>query len=93
MHAQEMEPAMQQLQASMRTMDHCMQDAMIGGGDFARSFAQMMIAHHEGAMEMPRIALQRVQNPRMYQMLDKTIEENQHDAQDLRAWLTLAASQ
>lgn len=75
------------MEAAHHRMNQRMAQAMHGGGDIERNFAAMMVPHHEGAVEMARAALPSIRDPELRRMAEKTIEENEREARELRAWL------
>ena len=61
------------------------------GGDsdeseFDRQFIDMMVPHHEGAIEMARIAEQRAEKAEIKQMAASVISAQQAEIQQMKAW-------
>jgi uncharacterized protein (DUF305 family) len=71
-------------QATMR-MHRGMNVALTGDADV--DFAHVMIPHHEGAIEMARIALQQGKDPEIRQLAQAVIDAQQKEIQTLRDWL------
>jgi len=46
-----------------------------------------MIPHRQGAVDMSGIALEEIKDPELRQMVEKTIKENEHGIDELKAWL------
>ena len=47
----------------------------------------IMIPHRQGAVDMSGIALEEIKDPELRQMVEKTIKENEHGIDELKAWL------
>ena len=47
----------------------------------------MMIPHHQGAVDMSKIALADIKDPELRRMVEKTIRENEQGIQEMSAWL------
>ena len=56
-------------------------------GDPDRDFAQMMIPHHQGAIDMARIELESGKDPQLRQMAQKIIEDQEREIAALKEWL------
>lgn len=78
------DPAMAGMHAAQQRMDQRMRQATPSG---ERNFAEITVPHHEGAVEVARAALPTIHDPELRRMAEKTIQENEHEAQELRAWL------
>lgn len=76
---------MGQMQAAMQTMDRDMKAGMQAGNP-DKMFAAMMTAHHQGAVDMSRIALRDIKDPELRRIAEKTVSENEKNIQELRAW-------
>ena len=66
-----------------------MKEAMMAasGPDADHAWARKMIAHHQGALEMSRIALEDAEEAEIRGMAQKTIEMQTRDIRELEAWL------
>lgn len=53
---------------------------------FEQQFIDMMVPHHQGALEMARIAEQRSQRPEIRRMADEILRMQQAEIDQLRAW-------
>ena len=78
MHGAAMQTAMQHMQQGMN---------MPMSGDPDRDFAQMMIPHHQGAIDMARIELESGKDPQLRQMAQKIIEDREREIASLKEWL------
>lgn len=56
------------------------------GMDFDQMFINMMVPHHQGAVEMAKIAQQRAQHPEIKQMADGIISGQQEEINQMKAW-------
>jgi uncharacterized protein (DUF305 family) len=57
-----------------------------GGTDLHQAFIDMMVPHHQGAVEMARIALERAEHPEIRQMANAIIETQEAEIAQLRGW-------
>ncbi|MES2643957.1 MAG: DUF305 domain-containing protein [Myxococcota bacterium] len=80
----EMSPAMQGYKQSMDTMHEAMMKPMTGNVD--QDYAQMMIAHHQGAIDMARVELQYGTDPTLKQMAQTVIDEQGKEIDALKQW-------
>lgn len=78
MHGSAMQAAMQHMQQGMN---------MPMSGDPDRDFAQMMISHHQGAIDMARIELESGKDPQLRQMAQKIIDDQEREIASLKEWL------
>jgi uncharacterized protein (DUF305 family) len=78
MHGAAMQTAMQNMQQGMD---------MPMSGDPDPDFAQMMIPHHQGAIEMVRIELESGKDSQLRQMAQKIIEDPEREIAALKEWL------
>ncbi|HLI27954.1 MAG TPA: DUF305 domain-containing protein [Chloroflexota bacterium] len=53
---------------------------------FDQQFIDMMVPHHQGAVEMARIALQRASRPEIRQLADDIARSQSAEIDQLRAW-------
>lgn len=58
--------------------------AMMGNID--RHFIEQMIPHHEGAIEMAKLALERSKRPEILSLANAIIEAQQREITDMRKW-------
>lgn len=57
------------------------------GTDFDRAYLSMMIAHHQGAIEMSCAALDRLQDPQVRTWTNAILDVQDRELQDMTAWL------
>lgn len=55
--------------------------------DFDRGFLSRLIAHHGGAIDMARVALDRAEHPELRQLAQNIIDAQQAEQIKMRAWL------
>jgi uncharacterized protein (DUF305 family) len=67
------------------SMLKAMQDAAMGNTD--RVFLQQMIPHHQGAIEMAKMALEKAANPRLKVLAQSIIREQQKEINSFNALL------
>ncbi|MDO8874574.1 MAG: DUF305 domain-containing protein [Pseudolabrys sp.] len=70
--------AMSKMQADM-PKDH--------NSDLDVGFAQMMIPHHQGAIDMAKVELQYGKDPMLRAMAEKMIKDQEKEIADLEKWL------
>ena len=51
-----------------------------------RAFIDMMVPHHQSAIEMARLALERAEHAALREMADSVIAEQQREIDELRGW-------
>lgn len=56
------------------------------GGDIDELFINMMVPHHEGALEMARIAQERSQRPEILEMADAIIASQSEEIAQMKTW-------
>ena len=81
----EQQPALDEFMAAMKTMDDAMMKA--SGPTVDAMFAQMMIAHHQGAIDMAKVELTRGSDDNAKKIAHETIDENAKGIAELQAWL------
>lgn len=87
MHGMHMpdDPASQAYMQTMQAMNQGMMQPMSGDAD--RDFATMMIAHHQGAIDMAQVLLEHGKDERLKQMARKIIDDQTKEIQEFRKWL------
>lgn len=78
----------QQMQQAHTKMDQAMQAGMQAGVTPDERFVRMMIQHHQGAVDMSKMALEQIKNPELRRMAQKTMKKNQREIQEMNAWLS-----
>jgi uncharacterized protein (DUF305 family) len=63
-----------------------MHDTMVDDVGFDQAFIDMMVPHHEGAVEMARIARERAEHPEIRQMADEIIGAQEDEITQLHDW-------
>jgi uncharacterized protein (DUF305 family) len=66
-------------------MQHGMGMPMTGDQDV--DFARMMIPHHQGAIDMARVQLEKGKDPRMRELAQKIIADQEREIGILNDWL------
>ncbi|AUX92592.1 CopM family metallochaperone [Mixta gaviniae] len=83
---QAMTPAQQSYQHGMTAMHDKMMDGL-KAQDADVAFAQGMIAHHQGAIEMAKTELQYGKDPAMQKLAREIIAAQQPEIDKMQAWL------
>ncbi len=78
-------PATRDYRAAHAQMMHDM--ALPYTGDPDVDFRMQMIPHHQGAIAMARVALQRAKDPWTKQLAESVIVEQQREIAEMEAWL------
>lgn len=68
-------------------MDHSDYEPMSAGPDYDRKWTQMMIEHHQMAVDMSKQTLTTAQRPEIKQMAQKVIDDQSKEIQQLQAHL------
>ena len=63
-----------------------MQGGTMMGNNIDQHFIVQMIPHHEGAIEMAKVALERSKRPEMLSLANSIIEAQQKEINDMRTW-------
>ena len=78
--------AMNTYKQSMEKMNSEMQKGM--DPDATKAWAKMMIAHHQGGIDMSRVVLKETKDPTIRKMAEKTSEEQEKEIKQLQEWLS-----
>ncbi|MDP2310896.1 MAG: DUF305 domain-containing protein [Pseudomonadota bacterium] len=79
-----MSPAALGYKQGMETMHAAMMKPMTGNAD--QDFAQMMIAHHQGAIDMARVEIQYGADPALKERAQTIIDEQGKEIDELKQW-------
>lgn len=77
--------AMKEYTASMEKMDTDMKKGM--DPDPMKAWARMMVAHHQGAIEMSRTVLKETKDPMIREMAQKGFDEQTREQTMLKDWM------
>jgi uncharacterized protein (DUF305 family) len=55
-------------------------------GNVDRHFIEMMIPHHEGAIDMAKLALNRAEHPEIKKLARSIIDDQQREIEQMRTW-------
>ena len=80
------DPASRAYMQTMQTMNQGMMGKPMTG-DADRDFASMMVAHHQGAVDMARVQLQHGKDPELKKMAQKVIDDQTKEIKELQDWL------
>lgn len=80
------EGADKEYKASMEKMDAAMMKGM--DPDPTKAWAKMMVAHHQGAIDMSKIVLKETKDPMIRQMAEKGIKEQTEEQKMLEEWIS-----
>lgn len=72
--------------ASMEKMDAAMMKGM--DPDPTKAWAKMMVAHHQGAIDMSKTVLKETKDPMIRQMAEKGIKEQTEEQKMLEEWIS-----
>jgi uncharacterized protein (DUF305 family) len=56
-------------------------------GDADRDFAQSMIPHHQGAIDMARIVLEHGKDPELRKLAEAVVSAQEGEIAELKEWL------
>jgi uncharacterized protein (DUF305 family) len=80
------ETADKEYKASMEKMDAAMMKGM--DPDPTKAWAKMMVAHHQGAIDMSKTVLKETKDPMIRQMAEKGIKEQGEEQKMLEDWIS-----
>lgn len=86
LQASAQDAAMDSYKQSMERMNADMQKGM--DPDATKAWAKMMIAHHQGAIDMNRVVLKETKDPKIRKMAEKTTGEQEAEIKQLQAWVS-----
>lgn len=75
------------LSASEMGMDMGDMSSLRTADDFNRAFVEQMIPHHEGAIRMARVQLEKGSDERLNRLAEDIIESQQREIDQMRGWL------
>ena len=85
-------PFMEAMNRAMKQID----DGMISApmkGDADHDFTSMMIAHHQGAIDMPKVELQFGKDPVLRRLAQEILVDQQSEIDAMQLWLKKNAAQ
>ena len=72
----------------MPAMDKMHKDMMAAGDpDPTKSWAKMMIPHHQGAIDMSKAVLKQTKDPKIRAMAEKVVKDQSKEIKELQDWL------
>ena len=75
-------------QAYMKSMEKMNADMKKGmDPDATKAWAKMMVAHHQGAIEMSQTVLKETKDPMIREMAEKGIKEQTKEQAKLKEWI------
>ena len=79
--------ATQEYSQAMERM-HLEMTKMKPTGDATRDFVEMMIPHHQGAIDMARIVLKHTRDKGIRDLAEEIVEKQQEEVEELQSWLS-----
>lgn len=76
----------EQAQTSPETSATPMESQMNASTQVDRNFIEMMVPHHEGAIEMAKMALDRAKSPQVRELAQSIIEKQTREIEQMRTW-------
>ncbi|MGX1167015.1 uncharacterized protein (DUF305 family) [Bradyrhizobium sp. USDA 372] len=86
LHAFAEDAATDSYKQSMEKMNADMQKGM--DPDATKAWAKMMIAHHQGAIDMNKVVLKETKDPTIRKMAEKGTSEQEAEIKQLQSWLS-----
>ena len=77
--------ALEEYKTAMERMQKNMMNAM--GDDPTKTWAKMMIPHHQGALDMSKTVLKVTEDAEIRKMAQKTLDGQTKDIKELQSWL------
>lgn len=71
---------------SVQSGSHMMSDGTMMGQNIDQHFIVQMIPHHEGAIEMAKVALERSKRPEVLSLANGIIQAQQKEISDMNGW-------
>ena len=81
-----MSPSQAEMMRKMEAMNKAMMDASMTG-DPDRDLVNMMLPHHQGAIDMARIYLRDGKDPEVRAIAERIITDQEREIGEFRAWL------
>ena len=60
----------------------------LSGDDYDKAFIEMMIAHHEGAVDMAELSVERAKHDEIKQLSREIIEAQEREIEEMTQWQT-----
>src|SRR5262244_1956442 len=57
-----------------------------GAAPFDQQFVDMMVPHHQGAVEMAKIAQQRAEHPEVKRLAEEIVRSQSSEIEQMKAW-------
>ena len=74
------------LAAAFVVLAACARPSSTGTATFDQQFIDMMVPHHQGAVEMAKVAQQRAQRPEIKRMAEEVIRAQDAEIAQMKAW-------
>ena len=75
-------------QAYMKSMEKMNADMKKGmDPDATKAWAKMMVAHHQGAIEMSQTVLKETKDPMIREMAEKAVKDQTQEQTTLKEWI------